>query len=215
MSTPERPSFASPCDLDELKHQVREKAIAELKEYIEKDGAWEHTSGFLQSIPDRFRFSIHHSDASSVAQDADVYGLSYKGKIVYKVVLVSSVDAEEQKQRAKAQRQYTAEMKKASCQDRYRWERRMPYSWIISNPTPEDAHSKWFVSLWDELHKKIVQAKECKEWEALLHDKPKKEEALGSLVEYSSSKSSEVDTPMWVILGGLCLLTIIIGAILL
>lgn len=40
-SNPERPSFASPCDLDELKHQVREKAIAELKEYIDNDGAWD------------------------------------------------------------------------------------------------------------------------------------------------------------------------------
>jgi hypothetical protein len=42
--------MSTPCDLDELKHQVREKAIAELKEYIEKDGAWESIrKEFLQS----------------------------------------------------------------------------------------------------------------------------------------------------------------------
>jgi hypothetical protein len=218
MSSPERPSFASSCDLDELKHQVREKAIAELKEYIEKDGDWlvSEWTRALKSVPQPAVFLINKDTYRSITQDAEVFSFQYKDKCIYKVVRVSSVDVDVQRKRKIAEKEHTKRRKAAAPADLMRLTQRVFYDETdLPDATHEDAHSEWFVGLWDELHKKVVQAKECAEWEALLHDKPKKEEARGFIVEYPAPKAPEVDTPMWVILGGLCLLAIIIGAILL
>lgn len=223
---PERPSFASPCDLDELKHQVREKAIAELKEYIEKGGEWHDFYGSLvDRIPEPCLhyssdvpwtnppiFEISRSVSKTSTHDAHATSLKYKGTTVYTAVTVTSVTEDTQKERVEVQRKRKPAERKLPKEKRDQW---LPYQRPLPDPTPEDAHSEWFIGLYDELHKRIILAKQCKKWEALLHGELKKGEARGSLIEYSPPKSSEIDTPLWVILGGLCLLTIIIGAILL
>lgn len=183
-SNPERPSFASPCDLDELKHQVREKAIAELKEYIEKDGAWSkvHTElGSVHTVKSacgRFVLRWYFFGWSSS------YSISYRGASAW---------------------HYYSNYEKYDC----------PHLQSFADQEREKAEPIL------KLHRAAMDwernRKDCAKYAKALGINGHEWHPPGSVVPFirEDMEASKVDTPLWVILGGLCLLAIIIGVILL